>query len=385
VQADYRGTVLKLAARAAYRTGVLRLAQSFSRRFEIARSSAGRITGLNEVNDPKFAIICYHRVGNGGVPFYSTLDPRVFEAQIRFLSSAYRIVSLDDLCDELDGGGPRSQAVAITFDDGYRDVYANAYPVLRRYGVPATVYLTGSAIESGQISWYDRIFALAMFCRSDILELDGVGSFNLSTRESRLHAATKIVTRLRGYPNRLRIAACTALEKQAKPPRPETANRMLTWAQIREMQESGISFGAHTMDHPVVSRLASSERWHELAESKRLLEERLQRPAKHFAFPFGTPADIDPETCSLLPRCGYRSAVSTVWGVNTPQTQRFLLRRIGGEEPSLSLFAARLRWLFLNQQPAPEAMLALEHAVEHGEAGGPPCRQPCHEAEVQRA
>lgn len=377
--------MLKLAAHAAYRTGVLSLVQSFSRRFEIARSSAGRIAGLKDVTGPKFAIICYHRVGSGGVPFYSGLDPRIFEAQIRFLSRAYRIVSLDDLCDELDSGGPKGQAVAITFDDGYRDVYTCAYPVLRRYKVPATVYLTGSAIESGEISWYDRIFALAMFCRADVLELDGVGSFNLSTPESRLRAATQIVTTLRAYPNRLRVAACSALEAQAKLPGQETANRMLSWTQVREMQESGISFGAHTMDHPVVSRLTSSERWHELAESKRLLEERLQKPAVHFAFPFGMPADIDPETCLLLPQCGYRSAVSTVWGVNTPQTDRFLLRRIGGEEPSLSVFAARLRWLFLNQQRPPEALLALEHALELERTGGQSCRQPCPEAEVQRA
>ena len=375
-----------MAAQGARRTGVLQLAQSFSERFEISRSSSGRITGIRKAGCPKFVIICYHRVGRDGVPFYSTLDPRVFEAQIRFLRSSFRIVSIDDLCNELEVAGPAGQAVAITFDDGYRDLYTNAFPVLRRYGIPATVYLTGSAIETGEVSWYDRIFAIAMFSPSNALEVEGAGRFALTTRESRLCAATAIVRKLRSYPNRLRIAACAALEKQAKVPGPAVENRMLTWQQIREMQTSGISFGAHTMNHPVVGQLTPGERDYELGESKRLLEERLQRPVAHFAFPFGTPSDIDPETCVLLPQYGYRSAVSTVWGVNTPGTEKYLLRRIGGDESSVSLFALRLRWLFLNQQPAPKALQALEQAIEDGRATpSGACREYVHQAGVQSA
>lgn len=386
--ADYREALLKLAARGAYSTGALRVLQSFSEHCEIPRSATGRITGLKRVTHTKGVIICYHRVGSGGVPFYSNLDPTIFEAQIRFLRKAYRIVSLDDLCRELDSGGPPAQAVAITFDDGYRDVYRNAFPVLRRYGVPATVYLTVSAIETGEVSWYDRIFAIVMKCRADTLEFEGdpLRRFTLSSKEARLRAATEIVTTLRRYPNRARIASCTALEKNADLAGAELKDRMLTWAQIEEMQKSGISFGVHTMNHPVVGRLAPLERRHELLESKQMVENRLQKPAAHFAFPFGSPSDIDPESCSLMPQYGYRSAASTVWGVNTHNTHRYLLRRMGGEEPSLSLFALRLRWLFLNQQTAPEALQALERAVE-GRAINPggSCRELGCGAEVKHA
>lgn len=366
---EYREAMLKLLAQGMRWSGALRLAQAFSRHCELSRAPAGRISGLRRARGPKFAILCYHRVGSGGVPFYSNLDPGVFEAQIRFLRRAYRIVSLDDLCRELDAGGPPSQAVAITFDDGYRDLYTTALPVLRRYGVPATVYLTASAIETGEISWYDRIFAMAMFSQAGALELDGNSPrrFTLSSRESRLHAATEIVNTLRGYPNRDRIAACAALEKNADLPGSawELKDRMLTWTQVREMQESGISFGAHTMSHPVVSQLACSERRCELEDSKWLLESKLQKPVAHFAFPFGSPSDINPESCALMPRYGYRSAVSTVWGVNTPSTPRYLLRRIGGDEPNLSLFALRLCWLFLNEQATSAEMRELERSVQN--------------------
>jgi len=368
VPAEYREAILKLLAQGMRWSGTLRLTRSLSQYCETSHSPAGRISGLKRLRGPKFAILCYHRVGSGGVPFYSNLDPGVFEAQIRYLRRAYRIVSLDDLCRELDAGGPPGQAVAITFDDGYRDLYTTAFPILRRYGVPATVYLTASTIETGEIAWYDRIFAIAMFSQASALELDGNSPrrFTLSSQESRLHAATEIVNALRGYQNGDRIAACAALEKNADLPGSawELKNRMLTWTQIREMQESGISFGAHTMSHPVVSQLAYSERQRELGDSKWLLENRLQRPVEHFAFPFGSPSDIDSESCVLMPGYGYRSAASTVWGVNTPSTPRYLLRRIGGDEPNLSLFALRLCWLFLNEQKGPESLQTLQREIE---------------------
>jgi hypothetical protein len=279
-------------------------------------------------------------------------------------------VTIDELCRELDEGSRPTQAVAITFDDGYRDVYTNAFPILRKYGVPATVFLTASAIETGEIPWYDRIFALAMLSKAETLEIDagGMQRFRLSSPESRLRAATDIVRELRRLPNQVRIAACAALEKKngkkAELPRTELQDRMLTWAQIREMQAGGISFGAHTMSHPAVSRLQPEERQRELVESRQLLEQRLQNPVEHFAFPFGLPSDIGEEIRPLMPAYGYRSAASTVWGVNTPATDRYLLRRIGAEETSLPLFALRLRRSFLDQQTTPLEMKELESAIQ---------------------
>src|SRR6516225_4039371 len=116
-----------------YHSGALRLAQLFSRRWEIS-SGSNRLNMIGRPRGPKFAILCYHRVGTGGVPYYSELEPRIFESQMTFLRRAYRVVTLDQLCRELNEADPNDtssdQAVAITFDDGYRDVYTNAWPIL---------------------------------------------------------------------------------------------------------------------------------------------------------------------------------------------------------------------------------------------------------------
>jgi peptidoglycan/xylan/chitin deacetylase (PgdA/CDA1 family) len=368
VQTNFRETLIRIGAHGAWRTGLLRMTQSFSERYEVGSSPNGTAV-LQRAISPKFAILYYHRVGTQGVPFHSGMEPRLFEEQIRFLCKAYRIISMDQLCCELEDGGPKGQAVAITFDDGYRDVYTNAFPILRKYDVPATVYLTARAIETGEAPWYDRIFAAVMFSPSKTIRVD-VDGLQLSSLASydKLKIATEIVTQLRRLPNDLRLKACASLERTMRLPGSELKDRMLTWRQIREMSRAQIFFGAHTMNHPVVSRLSAAERDHELWHSKRVLEERLQSAVDHFAFPFGSPADIDSNACSLLSSFGYRSAVSTVMGVNTPSTNRYLLRRVGGEEPSTARLALLLRWVFLNNRIPTTELQALERAIGHESA-----------------
>src|SRR6185312_3150637 len=179
---------------------------------------------------PRFAIVCHHRIGSGGVPYYSNFSPEAFEKQIRFLRSNYHLVSMDELCRGLDAKESRGQAVAITFDDGYRDIYTHAFPILRKYKIPAMVYLTAAAIETGELSWYDRVFAIAMNSRRYALEIeiDGPKRLILASPESRMLAATEIVKRLRGCSNQERIKACAALDTQVSVPTTEVKDRMLT-------------------------------------------------------------------------------------------------------------------------------------------------------------
>jgi peptidoglycan/xylan/chitin deacetylase (PgdA/CDA1 family) len=133
-------------------------------------------------------------------------------------------------------------------------------------------------------------------------------------------------------------------------PLPATAlrDRMLSWEQIRTMDRAGISFGSHTMSHPVVSRLTPLEMETELLESKRILEQKLGHPVQNFAFPFGKREECGGAAREILTRGGYRSAVTTEWGLNTPHTDPLQLNRVSiGEERSLAMFAFQLNRLFL--------------------------------------
>jgi peptidoglycan/xylan/chitin deacetylase (PgdA/CDA1 family) len=331
-------------------SGALSVLRALSRRYEIVPATHGQSRHLRRSRKPKYAVLCYHRIGIGGIPLFSELRPELFDAQIRYLLRHYRILSLDELCQEMQIGQAGENGVVITFDDGYVDLFNYALPVLARHKIPATVYLPVACIETEQVPWYDRIFLTLKVYPSDEFEitLDGLQKFRLDSTAARLHAATKIIQYLRTLPDKTRRECCREIEERVALPRDELQGRMLNWSQIRTMCHCGIVFGSHTMTHPVVSQLTSSQLESELKESKEFLEQRLAKPVAHFAFPFGKPEDCGANTESVLQRLGYRSAVTTVEGVNWTGDNLYGLRRTQVvNETSLSMFAFKLNQLFL--------------------------------------
>jgi len=176
---------------------------------------------------PGVTILVYHRVG-GGTAAQLDLPTELFEWQLRYLKEHCAVVALDGVVDIARGRRALSDdSVAITFDDGFEEVYHHAFPLLRRYELPATVYLTTAAVEHHQ-------------------------PFGVLARgESR-----------RGRP--------------------------LTWAQAAEMVASGlITIGAHTHTHLDLSSLSEAEIEREIADSNQLITARLGLAPLHFAYPWG--------------------------------------------------------------------------------------------------
>jgi peptidoglycan/xylan/chitin deacetylase (PgdA/CDA1 family) len=334
-----------------FHTGACRILQAFSRYFEFKESNQGRLLPSHRDVHPKFLVLCYHRIGMKGIPLFSELPPALFEAQMRYVRRRYRVLSLDELCQEMEKPSRKEDAVAVTFDDGYRDLHTHALPVLRKYQIPATIFLPLVSIETGQVPWYDRVFlALKVFPKDELeIVLDRPRHFPLVSLRARLETAAEIIQYLRTLPDHRRREYCAALEEQVVLPQDELKDRMLTWGQIRAMGGEGITFGSHTMTHPAVSQLTESQLESELGESKRVLENRLGSPAVHFAYPFGKPADCGTAALPFLVRNGYRSAATTVEGVNEPGDNCYQLRRSQvGNERSISMFAFRLNQLFLS-------------------------------------
>jgi len=288
-----------------------------------------------------------------GVPLFSRVKPSEFDAQMRYVKKHYRVVSLEQLCRELREVPLVEPTIAVTFDDGYRDLYTHAFPALQKYEIPATIYLIGRCMETGEAPWYDRIFVALKNAPGDTLEveLDCPRRFELGPARARLYAAWQIVCYLRSISERSRRAWCARFEQTVGVRHAELEERMLNWEQVREMHKGGVSFGAHTMSHPAVSQLDPSEFDEELLRSKRLLEERLGVPVFDFAYPFGKPADQSSVAEEFLAHSGYRSAVTTVEGYNLSTTNPFRLRRIQiDENDSMASFALNLGRLFLESK-----------------------------------
>ncbi len=346
---DWRELVIK----GMHYSGALNLARRLAKSHEIHPESSLPFPRFDRVKTPKFVILCYHGIGEAGNPLGVAPPRELFEAQMRFLRENYRVATLDEACRELSSGAKTEPGVVVTFDDGYRSAYTVAFPILQKYRLPATVYLTIESVETGQVAWYDRVFLAMTVAPSGELQLDlqGPWRFQLNSLEDRLRAALEVVALLRTLPNSQRRKCCQLLENKIGLPPNALSSRVLTWEEIHTMHQAGIAFGSHTLTHPVVSQLTAQELEQELGASKCLLEKKLGNSVLDFAFPFGKASDCSAAALSTLARCGYRSAVTTVPGVNTSQVNPFELRRLQvGFDGSLARFAFDLGRAFLRSE-----------------------------------
>ena len=352
VQAEHQsqpvvGDWRHMVASGLYQTGLLRAFQAVSRHCELASDNGGG-ERLRRVRKPKYAVLGYHGVGAHEFPMYCRFPKRVFAEQMRYIERHYRVLSLRQMVEELQNPPAQGQSVVVTFDDGYLGTYTDAFPVLKEYGIPATVYVIAGSIESGEIPWYDRIFQRFQRAGSEVtVTLDTQRNFRLTDFASRVDAATRVVWYLCTLPDEERQRWCNSFEEEVPLPSGELCGSMMNWDQVREMHHAGISFGSHTMTHPVLSRLTPDALQREVAESKWLIENRLDAGVEDFAFPFGKPPDCGAVGAKVLSALGLRTAVTTIVGINEPGADRFQLRRmVQGEDPSIAMFALRLQRLF---------------------------------------
>jgi peptidoglycan/xylan/chitin deacetylase (PgdA/CDA1 family)/CelD/BcsL family acetyltransferase involved in cellulose biosynthesis len=291
-------------------------------------------------------ILYYHRVNNDNDPFFHAISPSLFEQQMQYIARYYKVVSLSSMLEHLDNGS-KDMVMAVTFDDGYQDNYHNAFPILQRYSVPATIFLTTGTLDSGEPLWFERLaLALKTTTRDFIdLEIDLPRRLWLRTEAERLDANGRILAILRTLQDReRRLRLDDILRQLAANDDGARRNKMLTWDQIRLMKANGIDFGGHTETHPFISKLTRDEVFSEVCGCKRRVEEQLQAPVKFFAYPNGREEDFGMWNKDVIRAAGYKAAVTTIWGMNYRSTDPMELRRGGPWENSLPLFAYKLDW-----------------------------------------
>jgi peptidoglycan/xylan/chitin deacetylase (PgdA/CDA1 family)/CelD/BcsL family acetyltransferase involved in cellulose biosynthesis len=302
---------------------------------------------LEQRTQPSLRILYYHRVNNERDPFFPAMTTRQLEEEISYVQRRYRVLSMAEGIRRLSDGGPAEPAVVITFDDGYEDNYLHAFPILERYGIPATIFLTTGSIDSGGPLWFER---LALACKTSPhpaveLELQVPRRFPLRNEKERLVAKDEIYGFLRNLTDSQRQERLEEfLGVLGGRDRGEESGRMLSWDQVRLLKSRRIDFGGHTVTHPFVSRLSRRQAVWEVAECKRRIEEELQSTVEHFAYPSGRETDFSPWNKEVIREAGYRAAVSTLWGVNHPGTDRMELRRGQPWESKRYLFAAKFDW-----------------------------------------
>jgi peptidoglycan/xylan/chitin deacetylase (PgdA/CDA1 family) len=346
---DLRSVLFRSIARILHVSGFLTVARPLLERTRLFVDEEGKrsFPYVRRRRRPAAQILIYHRVNDELDPYFRGVPTAVFEQQMEYVASRFRILRLTDLVAGLRAGSIPENALAITFDDGYRDNYRNAFPVLRRLRIPATVYLATSAISSRRQLWHDDVFSA--FRSTAVPELRPIGpgrvGGSLATVPERLRVQHAFLGYVRTLDEMQRTNAILRLRDALQVgPSPEAPGLMLEWDEVKEMSAAGVEFGSHTVSHPILSRMGRIDAQRELVESKCAIEERLGVRVEGFAYPNGTRADYTAETKALLREAGYSYAVTTVPGSNEPGDDLFELRRATPWDEDVFAFGLRLRY-----------------------------------------
>ena len=294
---------------------------------------------------PAFQILVYHRVNDDGDGFFPAVPVKVFEQQMAYVARTYRVLTIEDLVDRLVRGDLPRNTLAITFDDGYRDTLTHAAPILARHGLPATVFLATSFIGTAEVPWVDRLAMALKATKATSLALRSGNIVSLASESDRLHATDLLLQQLkRLHDDDRRRVLDRLLETLAATDQTGFKNLMLSWDDVHALRGLGFSIGAHTVNHPILSRVSAERAWTEIVGSRTMIESACGTAPRAFAYPNGHEGDYNETVMRLVRDAGFTCAVSSHFGVNTPFTSLYELRRGGPWEHDLAVFALKLAW-----------------------------------------
>jgi peptidoglycan/xylan/chitin deacetylase (PgdA/CDA1 family) len=263
----------------------------------------------------RLSILIFHRVlreRDAILPSEPTASE--FDALLAHLKARFTLLPLREAVDRLYAGTLPRAALSVTFDDGYADNLAVAAPLLRKHGVPATLFVATGYLDGG-IMWNDRVIAAFRSTSSTELDLQphGLGVHPTESLADRRAGIDRVLRELkhRPAPERERLANVVLEVAAVEPPK----NLMLTSDAVRALQAHGVDVGAHTVTHPILARASRDEAWREICDGKRALESIVGHAVPLFAYPNGHPGDdYTPEHVQMVREAGFAAAVSTAWG-----------------------------------------------------------------------
>lgn len=268
----------------------------------------------------RLSIFIFHRVLPVPDPMVNDVpDAKAFDEICQWLAAWFNVLPLDRAAALLAQGVLPERAAAITFDDGYQDNCTVAAPILQRHGLPATFFVATDYLNGGCM-WNDVVAESVRHCVGPWLDLSGLptggaplGCYAVADWAQKRQTAQQITGAVKylGYEARSQVVAEIARVAGARMP----TDLMMSSVQVLQLSQAGMQVGAHTATHPILAKLHRQAAKGDIARSKRVLEDVLQREVSLFAYPNGKPGtDYLPETVQVVRECGFKTAVTTAWG-----------------------------------------------------------------------
>jgi peptidoglycan/xylan/chitin deacetylase (PgdA/CDA1 family) len=326
----------------------------------------GKLTGTSRIP----TIVSYHRVVESMEESTRTSIPsmlistRMFEQHLDWLGRRYAMVSLDEIGSRLEAGVPfTTPTAAVAFDDGYRDVYENAFPLLVKKGIPATVFVVTDLVGTQQLQIHDKLYLLLKAAFSagqtsrQVVEL-------LRNRNVAAPGMDGIVGMQRPDPLVVMAALLDDVSQaQALRMIPVLEERFgsqhgrngelssLNWEMLGEMQAAGITIGSHTSTHALLTNESKETVIDETTRSRRDIEGRLGVKVHHFAYPDGR---YNGEVAAAVSAAGYRFAYGTCLERDSANPLMTIPRKVLWEKAAVdsrgrfssAMMACQMNWAF---------------------------------------
>jgi peptidoglycan/xylan/chitin deacetylase (PgdA/CDA1 family) len=279
------------------------------------------ISGLawlySRVNSEQGALILmYHSVSSS--QDRNWIDPAndcpeaIFDKQMCYLKKHCHVISMDELCKRIEKKEPiKPRTVAITFDDGYLNNLTVAARILKKYELPATLYLATRYVDQQEPQWIDELYS--MFKTSDVTNLVlpdlGFENADIRSNETRQTVHSQIAKLLLSLSYETRRRHLDNIKSQLKPSI-NTPRLTLCWDEVRQLQEKypNITLGVHTKDHVDLTVCNPVEAENQITSSLKSFEQETGRPARHFSYPYGR-SNTDVE--AVVRSVEFKSAVVT--------------------------------------------------------------------------
>ena len=280
-------------------------------------------------------VFMMHRFCKWGERDGSLHPADILDTSLRYLSdNNYSVIPLSEYVQKLVHRSRLYKTVVFTVDDGYHDFYDYAYPVFKEHRMPVAIFLTSDFIDGKLLLWWDQVQHAMAYKEEPELKLDlrsEMSSLSLRNAYERERAGRAVIEYCKTLADDRRCALVNKLAMKFNGSSPEYCEdvRPLSWDQISEMQQNNIEFYAHTKTHPILSRCTEEKIRHEISESKKSIEAKLERPANIFSYPNGKFDDLNDAVIALLKSEGYIAAFTAEEGLdNTGENiDLFRLRR----------------------------------------------------------
>jgi peptidoglycan/xylan/chitin deacetylase (PgdA/CDA1 family) len=326
----------------------------------------GSLTGASKIP----VILSYHRVvehfeeSSRDSISSMLISTRMFEQHLDWIGRHYEFVSLDEIGSCLEAGRSFTKpTAAVAFDDGYSDVYDNAFPMLMKKGIPAAVFVVTGLVGTREMQLHDKLYLLlksaftgARQTSRQVVELLQNAHIVIPQIQAigrmQPNAFSVMAALLNGVPQAQVHSMIRVLDARFGPgDGRHDGFSSLTWKMLEEMQSAGMTIGSHTRSHVLLTNESKEKMVEETAGSRRDLEDQLRVKAQHFAYPDGR---HNAEAAAAVATAGYRFAYGTCQQRNPEYPMMTIPRKVLWEKSSVdsggrfspAMMACHMNWVF---------------------------------------